>query len=483
MKVMKKIIFFLLIISIKSDATIDFSSLSSGTGYTVNGNTVTISEDGTYTLTGTNTDKSILVSSSATLVLNSLSLTSTGSLTPIIIDSSKSVTMTLSGTSTLTDSSSNENEGVIYLNSGASLTISGDGTLNLTPNKNMAINGTSSTSLTVNGGNIQVTSSSSGVGGIYLRKEITFNDCTYSYSATSGSNHAIDSEGNINIVKGTYTLNSGSGKGIQTEKYLYLGKTGSDNSDLSININCSNEGIEAERIIIYSGKLTIDASEDGINAAGDDCEDEGQCRGNCNCYITISGGKIEINSGEDGLDSNGDITISGGKTIVYGASTGADQPIDQDGTFSITGGSVFAAGSNEMGGGVQASTSLNTVTYTNTIASGKQITITDSSNNEVFSITNKKEVKYLYFASSSTGLKINIGDSSGSTTQTSTTATSTTQTSTTAATTTRTTTTTATDTIQTSSNSTSDRFILITPNKSVNIKQSYLYLLFLLILL
>ena len=126
-----------------------------------------------------------------------------------------------------------------------------------------------------------------------------------------------------------------------------------------------------------------------------------------------------------------------------------------------------------MGGGVQASTSLNTVNYTNTIASGKQITITDSSNNEVFSITNKKEVKYLYFASSSTGLKINIGDSSGSTTQTSTTATSTTQTSTT----------TATDTTQTSSNSTSDRFILITPNKSVNIKQSYLYLLFLLILL
>ena len=156
-----------------------------------------------------------------------------------------------------------------------------------------------------------------------------------------------------------------------------------------------------------------------------------------------------------------------------------------------------------MGGGVQASTSLNTVTYRNTIASGKQIIITDSSNNEVFNITNKKEVKYLYFASSSSGLKINIGDSSGSTTQTSTTATSTTQTSTTAtsttqtsttaatttqtsttaATTTRTTTTTATDTTQASSNSTSDRFILITPNKSVNIKQSYLYLLFLLILL
>ena len=75
-----------------------------------------------------------------------LTFTSSGSLTPLIIDSSNSATMTSSGISTLTDSSSNENEGVIYLKSGANLTISGDGTLYFTPYKNMAINWTSSTS-------------------------------------------------------------------------------------------------------------------------------------------------------------------------------------------------------------------------------------------------------------------------------------------------------------------------------------------------
>jgi len=186
MKMIKIILFFALILTIKSDETIDFSStLSSGTGYSVSDNTVTISSDGTYTLQGTNTNKNIIVSSSATLIFNSLSLTSTGSLTPLIIDSSNSVSLTLTGTSTLTDSSSNENEGVIYLRSGASLTISGSGTLNLSPNKNMAINGTDSTSLTVDGGNIVVSSSTSGVGGIYLRKLITFNDDTYKYTANS----------------------------------------------------------------------------------------------------------------------------------------------------------------------------------------------------------------------------------------------------------------------------------------------------------
>ena len=411
MNSLKRILLVILILSINADETIDFSSLSSGTGYTVSDNTVTISTSGTYTLKGTNTNKRILVSTSATLILSSLSLTSSGSLTPLIIDSSNSVIMTLSGSSTLQDSSSNENEGVIYLRSGASLTISGDGTLNLNPNKNMAINGTDSTSLTVNGGTIKVTSSSSNVGGIYLRKQITFNNCVYSYQATSGKNHAIDSEGNVVIKKGTYNLISGSGKGIQVENNLYIGEESGSNSDLTININTSNEGIQAEIIEIYSGNITINSNEDGINAAGDDCDEEGTCRGNCKCYIKLTGGVIDINSGEDGIDSNGDITISGGSIIVYGAGSGADQPIDQDGILSITGGTVFAAGSSDMGG-VSATNSQNSLTYKNTIASGKTITITDSNNNNIFSLTNKKEVEYVYFTSSGSGFSLSVDNNS-----------------------------------------------------------------------
>ena len=95
------------------EVTIDFSSLSSGEGYIVNDNTVVIFTSGKYILKGKNTDKNILVSSSSTLIFDSLSLTSTGSLTPLIIDTSNSVTMILSGYSSLVDSPSNENEGVI----------------------------------------------------------------------------------------------------------------------------------------------------------------------------------------------------------------------------------------------------------------------------------------------------------------------------------------------------------------------------------
>ena len=229
---------------------------------------MTISSAGSYDLSGTVTDKNIVVSASCTLNLNSFSLTNSGSLTPILISSSQTVTMTLTGSSTLVDSSSNSNEGTIYLQSGASLTISGTGTLSITPNKFMAINGTDTTSLTVNGGpTINIQSSSTNAGGVYLRSAVTFNNAIFTYSCSSGENHAIDSEGTVKIVKGTYTLTAGNGKGIQSENYLYIGEENGSDSDLKLTITTANEGIEAKKIEIYSGTITIDASEDGINAA------------------------------------------------------------------------------------------------------------------------------------------------------------------------------------------------------------------------
>ena len=127
-----------LLVLIQSDTTIDFTS--SGSGYTVTSNNITISIAGTYVLSGSQTNKKIMVSSASTLNLNSFSLINSGSLPPIVKSSNQAVTMVLSGTSTLQDSSSNEKDGVIYLESGASLTISGTGTLNINPYKLMAIN-------------------------------------------------------------------------------------------------------------------------------------------------------------------------------------------------------------------------------------------------------------------------------------------------------------------------------------------------------
>ena len=333
-----------LFINIHSSTQISFST--SGTGYTVSDNVVTITGDDSYDLSGDDlSDKKIIVSSSCTLNFNSFNLKNTGTLTPLIISENKAVKIVLTGESTLQDSSTNENNGTIYLQKGASLTISGTGTLNIYPNKYLAINGTEETSLTVNdGATIEISSESSDVGGIYLRKAITFNNAILLLNCPSGSHHALDTEGSITIVEGRYTLYSGNGKGIQAETNLYIGEENGNNSNLNLIIITSNEGIEAKQIYIYSGNITITAGEDGINAAasGDECDETINCSGNCACSLTFAGGDLTLISGEDGIDINGDLTITGGNIKVFAASNSSDQPIAQDGALTITGGNIIA---------------------------------------------------------------------------------------------------------------------------------------------
>ena len=121
-----------------------------------------------------------------------------------------------------------------------------------------------------------------------------------------------------------------------------------------------------------------------------------QCWGTCACYIVYNGGNLEVTSGADGIDANGDITISGGQIIVFSEPDGANQPIDQDGLLSITGGTILAAGSTQMGG-VSGQTTQTAKTYTGTINSRSKLVASDSSNNEIISITTPQAANYLYF--------------------------------------------------------------------------------------
>ena len=169
--------FLLVFIKAQDPIEIDLSSnLGTTAYYTVEEKTINLSNDnGNYKLYRTSSIYNIKVSSSCTINLNSLTLSSPES-APILIEQNKIVTLILIGESTLVDTAYNQNEGVIYLKKEAKLTISGEGTLNIQPNKHMAINGTESTSLIVNSGTINIISTATGVGGIYLRKEIIFNE-------------------------------------------------------------------------------------------------------------------------------------------------------------------------------------------------------------------------------------------------------------------------------------------------------------------
>ena len=153
------------------------------------------------------------------------------------------------------------------------------------------------------------------------------------------------------------------------------------------------------RVEIYSGTISIDANEDGINAASsdNDCDETVRCSGNCACYIKFSGGDLTLKSNEDGIDSNGDITISGGNIVVFAATDSENQPIDQDGLLSITGGNIIAAGSAKMEGGISGTTNQTAKIYSGTINEGVKLVITNGDGEELKSLTTIKAASYIYF--------------------------------------------------------------------------------------
>ena len=110
----------------------------------------------------------------------------------------------------------------------------------------------------------------------------------------------------------------------------------------SVTITESYEGMEGANVLIRSGELSVTASDDGINAAGED-----GLQGD----VVIEGGRLYLNASGDAVDSNRSILISGGVTLVEGPENSRNSIFDKgdgnDAQLSINGGTVLAIGSFE----------------------------------------------------------------------------------------------------------------------------------------
>lgn len=209
--------------------------------------------------------------------------------------------------------------------------------------------------LTISGGTFYVktngghttalTDDSASCKGFKAGKTLTVTGGTLTVDSADDALHAST---DVTISGGTLTLATGD-DGVHADNNLVIGTKGaSSTSTPRINITASYEGLEGTTVTVYSGDIDVVASDDGVNAASSTLGERSD-----KYAINIAGGDLYIDAGSDGLDSNNDITITGGKVEVYGADAMMDAAIDYDGTFTLSGGTLFGAGM-EPSAGTQA---------------------------------------------------------------------------------------------------------------------------------
>ncbi len=310
---------------------------SAGSGYTIDGTTLTITTAGTYRITGSCSEGSVVVSkglSNVTLILDNLSLSSSTT-APVVVKKSANVNIHLVGTSTLTDNEDPADEtstdttvaeafegAAVKVKSGSTVTFCGEGNLNAVANAKNGIKGGATASLIFNqSGTINVSGNSKYYGattsgaavnnGIAGDGSIVINQGTYVIKAAndgikSAPDATDETEGTVIDTEsaGTVTINGGTfdidvdGDGIQ--------------ADSALNINGGTFDIRTWKgYSVWNDTLANAYSCKGLKASGDRAEEAG-----IEPALNITGGTFTINTGDDAIHSDANATVTGGTFTI-----------------------------------------------------------------------------------------------------------------------------------------------------------------------
>ena len=310
---------------------------SAGSGYTIDGTTLTITTAGTYRISGSCSEGAVIVGkglSSVTLVLDNLTLASSTT-APIVVKKSATANIHLVGTSTLTDNEDPANEtstdttiaeafegAAIKVKSGSTVTFCGDGDLNVVANAKNGIKGGATASLIFNqSGTINVSGNAKVYGattagaavnnGIACDGSLIFNQGTYVIKAandgiksapdatdeTAGTVIDTESAGTVTINGGTFDLDV-DGDGIQ--------------ADTALNISGGAFDIQTWKgYSVWNDTLANTYSCKGLKASGDRAEEAG-----LEPALTITGGTFTLNTGDDAVHSDAYATVTGGTFTI-----------------------------------------------------------------------------------------------------------------------------------------------------------------------
>lgn len=346
---------------------VDGGATADGTGVTVEKDTVTITEEGTYLFTGTLSNGQIVVDTSSEaklqIVLDGVSVSNSSSAAIYIKQADKVYLTTTNGSkNTLTvtgdyvQTDDNTVDAVIY--SKDDLTLNGGGTLTVQAAYGHGV--VSKNDLVLTSGTYEISAAAHGLSG---QDSVRIADGSFSIQSGKDGIHAENAEntslgflyiadGEFNIVAQTDGLSASSTLQIDAGTLRIATGGGSANAtmqsremrpgmDQTVSQNTTDEntasakGIKATgNLIINGGTFKIDSFDDALHS-------------DTKCYI--NDGAFEVSSGDDGLHADTAVAVKGGTLNITKSYEGIEgQSID------LLGGSItvvaFDDGLNAGGG-------------------------------------------------------------------------------------------------------------------------------------
>ena len=357
-------------------------SKSTDASVLIDGQTVTITQAGTYQIAGTLDDGALIVESGEnakiTLVLGGVSIkNSTGA--AIQIATADDVTIELAeGTTNVLQSgekvdiataTESEEASGGALQSKADLKIKGKGSLTVLGYLNNGIhctkdlkikNGNISVtalrhgikgknSVTVSGGMVTVTSGKDGITSDETENEekgfVTIEDGEI---IITSAGDGVSAETTLTVTGGVISIISGGGSANAQQKTDNMHDWWDFDNSASDDDSVSCKGLKAGKAMMISGgSITIDAQDDALHTDGDMTISGGECilsTGDDGAHaalsLTVLDGKITVLTSYEGLEAN-QITLAGGELDI----TASDDGINANG-----GSDGFSGGRGGMGG-------------------------------------------------------------------------------------------------------------------------------------
>jgi hypothetical protein len=359
----------------------DGASQCDSSSVTISGDTVTITGEGVYLLTGTLSDGQIIVDAGkkdkVQLVCSGASIACTGS-APLYVKQADKVFLTLdagtenalTATGDFVQSDDNNVDGAIF--SKDDLTINGSGSLTVTAESGHGI--VSKDDLAITGGTLAVTAANHALSG---KDSVRIGGGTLTLTAGKDGVHSenddsdkgwvcitdgtltitsdgdgIDASGLVQIAGGGLTLTTGGGSAnAATKSEEFFGKGGfgggrgmqfssdtDSTEDTTSTASC--KGVKSD-VIVYldGGTLVADSADDTVHSNG---------------VVEVTAGTLTLSSGDDGIHADDALTISEGTIDILTSYEGLEGK-----TVTIDGGlislvasddGVNAAGGNDSSG-------------------------------------------------------------------------------------------------------------------------------------